>query len=189
MKVTLVSSLTPFWHLMDDENDCLMCSLNDEEPGPVELDWESLTKSQRSHVHTGVMFGIIEVAGDLPPVEDVPVVQPERPVYGKEERAEEESQLREELVSILKGGIRQVKAHTSDFEDVKRVAMLFDLERRGKRRKGLISYLGEKLKELKLEEEKAIMKDSLQHPAISRGLYTGGDIIMEDAEVALFGIE
>jgi len=191
MKATLISDITPFWCLMDDENEKLLCHLSDDSPGPVELDWDALTKSQRAHVHTGVLLRIISCDEPLPSlgqaIEDS--VPEEKVIYGKEERAEEEAELRKEMVVILKGGIRQAKAHIVDFEDTKRLAVLIDLERRGKSRKGLLTFLVDKLRGIKIEEERAITESVMSNPAVSRGMYTSGDLMMEDAEVVMVEME
>jgi len=192
MKVTLISDVTPFWCLMDDEVGELLCHLSGDAPGPVELNWDELTISQKNHVRTGVLFSIISCDEPIPPSHpDKPLPKPieNKPVYGLEERLEEEAAMRKELVAILKGGVKQVRAHAADFEDTKKVSMLLDLERRGKNRKGLVTALVEKLKEMKLEEDRKLTESVMAHPALRRGMYTGVDILVEDSELALFSTE
>ena len=190
MQVKLISKDTPFWYLMKDDKREVVCSLNDESPGPVELEWSELTKSQQIHVRLGVQFGIISCEGLPSPAEAEAVKVPEKKVlYGKEEYQADKDEMRKELVALLQGGIRQVKAKTVDIEDTKRLGMLLNLERRGKSRKGVLTYLTERLTEAKTKEEEESIRNVLSNPAVSRGQYGAADVFIEDPELAIIEME
>jgi len=111
-------------------------SLTSENPGPVTLDVDALTKEEAFQVLFNIKKGVLSATGDLNPLQSKLNVE-QKPVEAKQVVEKKKDS---KLTKLLSKSIATVKREASDLSPAD-LRKLLDLEQNNKNRKGLIGFL------------------------------------------------
>lgn len=178
VKVQLNKKGPPMWFLGEPRK--IILSLNFTNPGPKIIEFKELEPCLRTKLMDDIQRGLIDANVDyavlfkehnslnrpqdialpkLPPVQNSqPTKIIDRVTFDEAMRKAEicEDKLSQKCMFILKNGIQGVKAALSTEVDLKCLRKLAVLERTGKKRKGVLNLLKEKIKFLTIQEHKLI---------------------------------
>ena len=140
-----LTSKSPFWSLVEEDTRNLLVHLTFQNPGPVELDYESLDDRHKLIVKQGLALGYIEQVMREEPV--VEVVEEEEPLKGPEDRRVEVQLLTAE--ELLKKGVRGVRDELRDKPyDAEFLTRAIAVEKEGKNRVTVAQALEQKINKL-----------------------------------------
>jgi len=140
-----LTSKSPFWSLVEEDTRNLLVHLTFQNPGPVELDYESLDDRHKLIVKQGLALGYIEQVMREEPV--VEVVEEEEPLKGPEDRRVEVLLLTAE--ELLKKGVRGVRDELRDKPyDAEFLTRAIAVEKEGKNRVTVAQALEQKINKL-----------------------------------------
>ena len=140
-----LTSKSPFWSLVEEDTRNLLVHLTFQNPGPVELDYESLDDRHKLIVKQGLALGYIEQVMREEPV--VEVVEEEEPLKGPEDRRVEVQLLTAE--ELLKKGVRGVRDELRDKPyDSEFLTRAIAVEKEGKNRVTVAQALEQKINKL-----------------------------------------
>jgi len=143
-----LTSKSPFWSLVEEDTRNLLVHLTFQNPGPVELDYESLDDRHKLIVKQGLALGYIEQVMIEEPVEE-PVVEvvEEDQLKGPEDRRVEVQLLTAE--ELLKKGVRGVRDELRDKPyDSEFLTRAIAVEKEGKNRVTVAQALEQKINKL-----------------------------------------
>lgn len=182
--LTLKDEEAAFFHLLKAD-----IHLSFEAPGPVKVEWECLLPEEQRLVRQGVFSGVLATDVLLPadPVfVSTPTVQ--KVVVTKESGLGKERQ--RYLVGVLKLVAKDVALEVDKISDIMEVEFMLSAEKRGKKRKGVIAFLGEKMKAIAIEREKEIIRAVSNHPMMARSKVDLSEEIDPDSiEVAVINFQ
>ena len=194
MKIKL-SENSPVSMLFIGEPKNLVASLTFANPGPVDLDFDTLSRQQQLKVLNALKQGVVET--DTPfqdlydkwnlsqpksPPEDKPVPQTDTPVVKdpskaeermalEKERADKEQKLFERCSLLLKQNTKVIQAELLGEEDTRFIRNLLQMESANKQRKIVLSFLQEKLVKIEAKIAKKISKDVAEQVAYTPRKY------------------
>jgi len=175
MQIKLSMFGPPMWFLGDPKN--LTVNLNYMNPGPVELNFGSLSTDEQQKVLQSVQNGQLEcdityaqlyqewaTSGPAIEVPQDPQVEAIRQrISGMREQLETERKVREnkdqeKCSYLLSGSVRAMKAAITGMKDIKLVHRLLVEEKVGKKRKGVVTALEKKQHQLALAVQARVAK-------------------------------
>lgn len=209
MQVWLHEEGPPIWFLGEPKDLIVTLTLN--EPGPVELDFESLNDQQKARVIQSL--NTLQIESDVSVSElqnreqkqnqkkedmaaDINLAVVERLQKEKEKadqiRKEKEEKLLERCKYIMDKPVRAIKSALKNEKDMKLFDKLFTLEQQGKNRKMVLRWLQEKRVFLAKEQTKKIdkevqkaMKKEKTYKENANGQTIGFNVIESDSETVV----
>jgi len=164
---------------LKNENDMLFIPsagiyLNFEEPGPIIVDTDKLSLQDRNTLRISLVVGkIVADKGEVLSeglqslqassggmanianrVLSAPIHERKETPPGVFKNRERERQRK--FVALLKKKVSDVKKSVEKVEDFRDIKLLLELEKRGKKRKSMVSFLGEKIRELEKDIARSI---------------------------------
>lgn len=140
-----------FWSLVDPVTSQLKVHLTFHQPGPVEIDYNSLNAHCKQIVKAGLSIGnIVQVKIDKKPVAEPWAAAKEDPSV--EKKGQEDARVEKQLMSaeeFLKGGIRVIRDHlrTGKYGS-EYLSRAIEVEKAGAGRKTVIEALEQKLNKI-----------------------------------------
>lgn len=159
--------------------------------GPVELDLDLMTQQDRNCILFNVSCGRfisntkLEVLAPTHSSESEPVSTPAASPVKKVDPVKNQTDRNKKLVPILKGTVAEVKPRIEKVQTVKELKTLITAEKRGRKRKSILSAIDSRIKELSAEITNAIETGpSVNIPRRMKGIGMEriNDIIEEEFE-------
>lgn len=164
---------------LKNENDMLFIPsagiyLNFEEPGPIIVDTDKLSLQDRNTLRISLVVGkIVADKGEVLSeglqssqtssggMENAANRVLSAPIYERKETPLEafenkERERQREFVALLKKKVSDVKKSVEKMKDLRDIKSLLELEKRGKKRKSMVSFLGGKVREFEKNITKSI---------------------------------
>jgi hypothetical protein len=138
---------SPFWSLVDENTRELLVHLTFQNPGPVELDYDSLKDHHKKVVAQGLSLRYIEqVVMEEPKEEPVEEVVTEEPIGAEDRRVETQLLTAEQL---LAKGVRGVRDELRDAPyGAEFLTRAISVEKEGKNRVTVVQALEQKINKL-----------------------------------------
>jgi hypothetical protein len=180
----------PLWFLGNPKD--LKISLTYEEPGPIEIDFKHLPRSEQEQIIAAVEARHLDSDMSLPQLRSewaeanpsVPVQETETPEQQfraamakeveqrlrkrQEMKAKEDKKVNDKIAYLLKQNVRSLKSALTGQTDERLVQMLLQQERANKKRRVAIQVLEEKLRQLAAKRAKKISRESQLQLKINR---------------------
>lgn len=120
------------------------CHLTEENPGPIDIDFDNLSNDNKNIIKTGISTG--QIIGTLP--EEIKTEQQYPPVEVVKDIYERDHILAGKLQIILNQRLSNIKVEIGKMNDSRLLNTILTLEKNGKNRKTITSLIQAKLHEV-----------------------------------------
>lgn len=175
MQLKLTDRGPSMWFLGEPKN--LIVSLTFVNPGPVEIDFDSLDEGQQNKILIGLRDGALESDAPFqqlyqtwakervttpPPNQELQTTSPS-PTQKEMSKLEAQVQQREQRFQercdyLLTQSVRAIQVGLRNEDSIAFLQRMVQAELQGKRRKGLLTFLKEKIKRLTIKAHEEISK-------------------------------
>lgn len=166
MQIKLNTDIAFFWFLPNGK-----IHLSEENPGPIEVDLNTLTDEEKSIIKigitTGSLFGVLPI---------------EQPIH-KEEAIY--IHINHKLTTILNKKIPSIKKEIGLLDNQRELQLLFELEKKGKSRNKILDLINAKLSVIINTVQSSIIEDNSIEVTVSDDELLTKDIVESDEETRI----